>query len=310
MYKCVIILLFYIGLCSTAGAEVACPTATINDDSELMKLQKDINEKATALQKQLDSKCLPEYQQRNSDYLKQAAAVQNKEGEYKKLSKSEREKLLTKMKYEYQDNQTKFSNECYGDEGNLLKEYKNCLRSIAKQHSYLQEQHKFKQEEEARKEKAQAAAAKQVPEITESAPAVEAERTANQQNSVPDKEVNVTGMVTTSTENVTTTASRTSSSVPSSAASGTTSSGSLFGDLTSKGIEIFGGMREIVYAVAGFGILAVAIGGFFGVINWRWLASIIIGLMVIASASSLINYMVDSDVISDSMITDSLIKGD
>ena len=62
----------------------------------------------------------------------------------------------------------------------------------------------------------------------------------------------------------------------------TNSYAALFEDLTSKGAEIFKGMREIIYAVAGFGIVAIAIGGFFGNFNWKWLGAIIIGLMVIA----------------------------
>lgn len=67
----------------------------------------------------------------------------------------------------------------------------------------------------------------------------------------------------------------------------------LFSNLTSTGSKIFTGMREIVYAVAGFGILAVAIGGFFGNLNWKWLSAIIIGLMVIALTAGIINYMTD-----------------
>ena len=99
-----------------------------------------------------------------------------------------------------------------------------------------------------------------------------------------------------------------SSGASSAVGGGTSSSGSLFSELTEKGLFIFGGLREIIYAVAGFGIMAVAVGGFFGVINWRWLSAIIMGLMVISLASSIINYMVDAEVISDSMITDSLIN--
>ena len=57
----------------------------------------------------------------------------------------------------------------------------------------------------------------------------------------------------------------------------TNSYAALFEDLTSKGAEIFKGMREIIYAVAGFGIVAIAIGGFFGNFNWKWLGAIIIG---------------------------------
>ena len=83
----------------------------------------------------------------------------------------------------------------------------------------------------------------------------------------------------------------------------------LFSDLTSKGAEIFMGMREIIYAVAGFGIMAVAIGGFFGNFNWKWLAAIIIGLMVIASTAGIINYMVESTVITPAMIKDTLVSG-
>ena len=83
--------------------------------------------------------------------------------------------------------------------------------------------------------------------------------------------------------------------------------GALFSDLTNKGIEIFGGMREIIYAVSGFGVVAIAVGAFFGTMNWKWLVAIIIGLFVIASTAGIINYMVDSEVITEDMITNSLV---
>ncbi len=88
-----------------------------------------------------------------------------------------------------------------------------------------------------------------------------------------------------------------------------TNSYALFEDLTQHGANIFTGMREIIYAVAGFGVVAIAIGGFFGTINWKWLTAIIIGLIVIATTASIINYMVDSNVITSDMITDTLIDG-
>lgn len=71
----------------------------------------------------------------------------------------------------------------------------------------------------------------------------------------------------------------------------------LFADLTNKGREIFEGMREIIFAVSGFGIIAIAVGGFFGNFNWKWLGAIIIGLMVIALTSGIIQYMVGEDVL-------------
>ena len=39
----------------------------------------------------------------------------------------------------------------------------------------------------------------------------------------------------------------------------------VFENLTSTGWEIFGGMRKIIFGASAFGIIAVAIGGFFGV---------------------------------------------
>lgn len=70
-----------------------------------------------------------------------------------------------------------------------------------------------------------------------------------------------------------------------------TNSYALFDELVSKGSQIFMGMRDIIYVVAGFGIIGVAVGGFFGNINWKWLGAIIIGLMVIAMTASFINYV-------------------
>ena len=66
----------------------------------------------------------------------------------------------------------------------------------------------------------------------------------------------------------------------------------VFENLTSTGWEIFGGMRKIIFGAAGFGIIAVAIGGFFGVLNWKWLSAIIIGLVVISLTVSIVKYMV------------------
>ena len=70
----------------------------------------------------------------------------------------------------------------------------------------------------------------------------------------------------------------------------------LFSDLISKGAEIFNGMRDIIYAVSGFGIIAVAIGGIFGNFNWKWLGAIIIGLMVIAVTSGIIEYLTGTKI--------------
>ena len=89
-----------------------------------------------------------------------------------------------------------------------------------------------------------------------------------------------------------------------------TDSYALFEDLAERGGKIFTGMREIIYAVSGFGIIAIVIGSIFGSINWKWLTAIIIGLFVIAGTAAIVNYMVDSDEITSDMITDSLKFGE
>jgi type IV secretory pathway VirB2 component (pilin) len=66
----------------------------------------------------------------------------------------------------------------------------------------------------------------------------------------------------------------------------------VFQTLIDRGTEIFTGMRQIIFAVSGFGIIAVAIGGFFGNLNWKWLAAIGIGLFVLSSTAAIIDYMV------------------
>lgn len=86
--------------------------------------------------------------------------------------------------------------------------------------------------------------------------------------------------------------------------------GELFSDLAEHGGKIFGGMREIIYAVSGFGIIAIVIGSIFGSINWKWLTAIIIGLFVIAATAAIVNYMVGETVVTPEMITDSLVTGE
>ncbi len=84
--------------------------------------------------------------------------------------------------------------------------------------------------------------------------------------------------------------------------------GGMFSQLLKAGSEIFEGMKMIIYAVAGFGIVAIAIGGFFGNFNFKWLSAIIIGLIVISMMAGILSYMTESDLDSSITIQDSLIK--
>ncbi len=66
----------------------------------------------------------------------------------------------------------------------------------------------------------------------------------------------------------------------------------LFSGLIRSGRSIFSDLRELVFIVAGFGIIAVGVGGIFGNLNWKWLGAIIVSLVVIATAGELISVMV------------------
>ena len=84
----------------------------------------------------------------------------------------------------------------------------------------------------------------------------------------------------------------------------------VFEGLTETGSKIFEGMKKIIFAAAGFGIVAVALGGIFGVLNWKWLAAIIIGIVVIAATAGLLSYMTAGTGADTSVsgITDTLVN--
>lgn len=65
----------------------------------------------------------------------------------------------------------------------------------------------------------------------------------------------------------------------------------IFSSLVNTGRTIFNDLRELIYIVAGFGIIAVGVGGIFGNLNWKWLGAIIISLVIIATAGELVKQM-------------------
>lgn len=80
----------------------------------------------------------------------------------------------------------------------------------------------------------------------------------------------------------------------------------IFSDLVKTGQTIFNRLRDLIYVVAGFGIIAVAVGGFFGNLNWKWLGAIVISLVVIATAGELIVLLTGCEQFSGSLITNTL----
>ena len=61
-----------------------------------------------------------------------------------------------------------------------------------------------------------------------------------------------------------------------------------FESLTNSGRDIFFGLKSIIYPGAAIGIICVCIGGFFGNINFKWVAALFIGLVVIACCGKFI----------------------
>lgn len=80
----------------------------------------------------------------------------------------------------------------------------------------------------------------------------------------------------------------------------------LFSGLITTGGKIFSGLRELIYVVAGFGIIGVSVGGFFGNLNYKWLGAIVISLVVIATTGELINAITGCETFTTKVISDTL----
>ena len=122
-----------------------------------------------------------------------------------------------------------------------------------------------------------------------------------------DKNVAQTYDNTVRTDNTTPTkVTNTNSKASSGAVTGCSKDLGLFSGLINTGNKIFKGLRDLIYVVAGFGLIGVAVGGFFGNLNWKWLGAIIIALVVIATTGELINAITGCTEFTSSMITDTL----
>lgn len=91
-----------------------------------------------------------------------------------------------------------------------------------------------------------------------------------------------------------------------SAVSGCSSNQGIFSGLIETGSKVFNGLRDLIYVVAGFGIIGVAVGGFFGNLNWKWLGAIVISLVVIATTGELISAITGCENFTNAMIADTL----
>ena len=60
----------------------------------------------------------------------------------------------------------------------------------------------------------------------------------------------------------------------------------IFESLQTAGNNIFKGIVKIIYPAATIGLACVCIAGMFGNFNWKWLAAIMLGVLIIAIVES------------------------
>lgn len=66
----------------------------------------------------------------------------------------------------------------------------------------------------------------------------------------------------------------------------TTDAYAVFESLQTAGNNIFNGIVKIIYPAATIGLACVCIAGMFGNFNWKWLAAIMLGVLIISLAAA------------------------
>ena len=57
-----------------------------------------------------------------------------------------------------------------------------------------------------------------------------------------------------------------------------------------KALNVFKAVKTIMFVVGGFGLVGLAFAAVAGKINWKWFASLAVGLAILAAAGSIVNY--------------------
>lgn len=66
-----------------------------------------------------------------------------------------------------------------------------------------------------------------------------------------------------------------------------------------KATTVFLQVKTIIFIVGGFGLVGLAFAAVFGKVDWKWFASLAVGLAILAAAGAIIEYATGTDTISD-----------
>ena len=72
---------------------------------------------------------------------------------------------------------------------------------------------------------------------------------------------------------------------------GDASAQTFFTTTKTKLLNLFVNVKNVVFIIGGFGLVAVAFAAIFGKINWKWFAGLAAGLAILAAASMAIEWV-------------------
>lgn len=73
--------------------------------------------------------------------------------------------------------------------------------------------------------------------------------------------------------------------------------GDLVDKAKTKATNVFDAVKTIIFIVGGFGLVGLAFAAIFGKLQWKWFASLAVGLAILAAAGAIVNYATgDTDV--------------
>lgn len=285
---------------SPLEAAYQCPKGIgfMKDSAEVMKVIKE-SEKAF---KELENKCDSLYQQIHREENAEMLKIYNREGKYANLKKKkDQEAAIIDLQLETQKKSKEITASCGGYiNGKTAKDYySDCARSATLQLNWLNDP----KTKNAFKDPSTADIPKDTPE-----PDPEAALSPQQSPTpdVPESPNQDTPGGETPKNPLPESPAGTNPTQNEGAVNGCSSDLGLFSGLIQTGNKIFKGLRDLIYTVAGFGIMAVAVGGFFGNLNWKWLGAIVISLVVIATTGELIDALTGCENYTKDMITDTL----